>query len=429
MKNVLFIVYYFPPMGGSGVQRPLKFIKYLRDFDWNPIVIAPEPGAYHTFDNSLQLELDTLGVERHRVAAQTPFHIMGKSAHKVNFIPEWVARQLRKVSTLFYLPDNKTGWITPAIEMASKVIENRNIDVIFSTAPPYSNHIIAQELKSKYQLPVIADFRDDWLDSHLIQYPTCWHYNKMAGIEEKCLNKMDALTVINKKLKESFQKRISQQTPVYVLPQGYDPEDFSYDVGSEKNSIHSDKLVFLYSGIFYGENQPDTFLKAMSNVIHKDKELKGKIEIWFQGGLTIRHINLIKKLGLQEITKNLGYVEHHEAVSNLSKADVLWFIIGQKKNYDYVTTGKFFEYIASHKPIFGLVRDGLITEYLRSYNAHFIAHPENVGAIAEQIQIIYRKWVNKTFSKVNTAFVKQFNRKEITSELCNVLEACLNKSC
>ncbi|MEX2397440.1 MAG: hypothetical protein WD491_10455, partial [Balneolales bacterium] len=89
-RNVLFIVYYFPPMGSSGVQRPLKFVKYLREFGWNPIIIAPEPGAYHTFDKSLQQELDQMNIKIHRVGAKTPFHLLGKNARQINYIPDRV---------------------------------------------------------------------------------------------------------------------------------------------------------------------------------------------------------------------------------------------------------------------------------------------------------------------------------------------------
>lgn len=425
MRNVLFVVYYFPPMGASGVQRPLKFIKYLRQFGWNPIVITPNPGAYQRFDYSLQTELEKLDIEIHRVDAKTPFHIVGKSARKIDYIPDSLARIFRGISSFFWLPDNKIGWIEPAVEKSREIIHNKNINLIYSTAPPYSNHLIAKQLKEEFGLPVILDFRDDWLESHLIHYPTRWHRNKMAKIEQDCLLASDAIVTINKKMKESFESRY-KNNPVYVIPQGYDPDDFilfKEDKLNESDSNH--KLKFMYSGIFYDENQPDSFLKGLALFFKKYPDLKNEIEIWFQGGLEKRHLDLVERLGLKGILKNLGYLPHKQAVVNLLKMDVLWFIVGKYKNYQYVTTGKFFEYIATKKPILGLVKKSIIFDYLSDYQASYIADPYDVESIVEQIQLIFESWKNGKLKNANEGFIEQFNRKKLTSELCNIFEHSL----
>ena len=171
------------------MQRPLKFVKYLRQYGWNPIVLAPEPGMYHTFDESLERELDEMDIEVHRVKGGTPFHKLGGKSKQVSFIPEWLNKPLRIVSSFFWLPDNKIGWIKPAFAKAHELIAKHSIDAIFSTAAPYSNHIIAAQLKQNTGLPVVMDMRDDWLESHLITYPTGYHKKKMAHIEQATLSK------------------------------------------------------------------------------------------------------------------------------------------------------------------------------------------------------------------------------------------------
>jgi len=420
MKNVLFIVYYFPPMGSSGVQRPLKFIKYLRNYGWNPIVLAPQPGAYHTFDQSLQEELDSLEVEVHRVDAKTPFHYLGKSPQTVNFIPDRIARLGRLASSFFWLPDNKTGWIAPAVQKGEEIIRDNKIDLIFSTAPPYSNHLIATTLKKKYQLPVILDFRDDWLESHLITYPTRYHKKKMARIEHECLNHADAVTVLNNKMIESFRSRTDNDKPIYLIEQGFDPDDFDYEQRELTNEFKPVKMRFLYSGIFYGDNQPDPFLKALYIALEEKDEMKDDIELMFQGGLEQRHLQLINELGLKNLTHNLGYVPHRESTNNLLKADVLWLIVGMRKNYEYVTTGKFFEYITTEKPILGLAREGVLTRYLENYKAGYIAHPGNIDEIKKVILEIYTDWKEKRLPSPDEEFINRFNRKKITEKLAKI---------
>jgi glycosyltransferase involved in cell wall biosynthesis len=428
LRNVLFIVYYFPPMGSSGVQRPLKFIKYLQDYGWNPIVLAPHPGAYHTFDQSLQEELDSLDVEVHRVDAKTPFHYLGKSHQTVNFIPDRFARLGRSVSSFFWLPDNKTGWIAPAVQKGEEIIQNTKIDLIFSTAPPYSNHLIAVKLKKKYQLPVILDFRDDWLESHLITYPTRYHKKKMARIEHECLKYSDAVTVLNDKMIESFSSRTDNDKPIYLIEQGFDPDDFDYKRRESTNEISPVKLRFLYNGIFYGDNQPDPFLKALDMALQEKDEMKEEIELMFQGGLEQRHLQLINELGLKNLTHNLGFIPHRESIDNLLKADILWLIVGMKKNYEYVTTGKFFEYITTAKPILGLAKKGVLTKYLENYKAGYIAHPEKPDAIKKVIFEIYTDWKENRLPIPDEEFIHHFNRKKITEKLAKVFTEHANCS-
>ncbi|MCA1802442.1 MAG: glycosyltransferase, partial [Rhodothermaceae bacterium] len=205
--RVLFIVYYLPPMGSSGVQRPLKLIKYLPQFGWEPVVVAPEPGVYHTFDESLTQELIESGAEVHRVAGKTLFHSTGGQAMGLSSLPESARRVLRSVSSWFYLPDNKRGWIRPAISECDKIIEQGSIDIIFSTAPPYSNHLIAADLGKRYNIPVVMDFRDDWLGSHLLNMPTSMHRQKMAQLEKKTLQQASLITAINKTMLLSLKSR------------------------------------------------------------------------------------------------------------------------------------------------------------------------------------------------------------------------------
>ena len=160
MKNVLFIVYYFPPMGGSGVQRPLKFVKYLKEYGWNPIVLTPEPGMYQIFDDTLLKEVEETEVEVHRVQGNTPFHLMGSSANNTGLVTGKKATILRAISRLMFFPDNKKGWIKTGYKKGLELLKSKEIDLIFSTTPPFSNNILAHKLSEETGIPFVIDYRD-----------------------------------------------------------------------------------------------------------------------------------------------------------------------------------------------------------------------------------------------------------------------------
>ncbi len=416
MKNVLFIVYYFPPMGGSGVQRPLKFIKYLPKYGWHPIVVTPEPGMYHTFDESLAEELTKMDVEIHRVNARTPFHLAGTTAREVNFIPDKIAKIVRYISNFFLLPDNKIAWIKPAVEEIRNIISAKNIDVIFSTAPPYSNHLIGAEIRKEFDIPLVLDFRDDWLENHLVSYPTRFHKKKMAKIESECLKTADKIIALNDSMKKSIESRLTNPVSVDVIPHGYDLEDFA----DKYPDMHQGKFWMLYSGLFYGENQPDTFLKAVAQALEFAPYMREHLVLQFQGGLDQRHQSLITELSLTDITRDLGYVKHEEAVKNLINADVLWFIVGHKRNYEKVTIGKMYEYMAAKKPILALIREGAAAEQLRKYGASYIVNPENIRDLAAKILEIWDQWKNGIIPVTNSLFVTQYDREKLTEDLADV---------
>lgn len=412
MKNVLFIVYYFPPMGGSGVQRPLKFVKYLRDYGWNPIILCPDPGAYHTFDDSLNNELEKLNLEIHRVGGNTPLHLAGD---KRITLPPFVENPLRKLSSFFWLPDNKKGWIQPGFEKAIQLIKEKQIEVVFSTAAPYSNLVLAARLKSQTDVKVVMDLRDEWLDSHLIHYATSWHKKKMAQIEKDTLGHADVVTVINQAYKESFGARFPEKD-IQVVTQGFDPADFEESSGPKKST----KLKILYSGLFYGQRTPENFLTAFKNLTDRKPEIKNLVELQFQGGLTEETLQLVSRLGLQNTITDFGYVDHKTAVQNLMDADVLWLMVGHLKNAEKVTVGKMFEYFGAQKPILALIPDGDSRSLLNLYQASYYAHPSDLSEIEAALTKICTDFTNDQLPKPDTSFVALYNRKNIAGELAQI---------
>lgn len=402
-------------MGGSGVQRPLKFVKYLREFGWNPMILCPQPGAYHTFDESLQNELDRLNLEVHRVEGNTLFHFSGQNKKQV-VVQNTLARILRWFSMFFYLPDNKKSWIKPGLEKALKLIEKNEIELVFSSAPPYSNLVLAREIKEKTGLPVVMDLRDDWVESHLIKYPTDWHKNKMKQLEIDTLVKADALLTINERIADSLQSRVLKE--VKVIGHGYDPEDFESIPAFMHGSPQ--KISFLYSGSFYPDSRPDSFLKAIAELIKQKPELGEIIELQFQGGLSSEHWKLINQLNLADLVVDYGYVNHDIAIKNLLKAHVLWLNIGQEKNPQIISLGKTSEYFATKKPILGLVPEGAARDMLLEYGNSFIAEPYNIPDIKKQVITILDKFKTKDWTKPSEEFIQTFDRRVLAKQLSDI---------
>jgi len=405
-------------MGGSGVQRPVKFAKYLKRFGWEPIVVAPEPGIYHTFDESLSKELNDAGIRIERVQNSALLKAGKKSINPSHSKP-WKAALLKWITSWFFLPDNKKGWIDDAVKKCVELTESESISALFATAPPYSNLIAAQRVKAKTGLPVIMDLRDDWLESHLINYPTRWHYNKMKRLESDTLKIPDHITVVNSYYKSKIKDRLGKDSPdITVIPNGFDRETFAANDSSGKNR----KFVILYSGLFYGSRKPDWFLKSVKKVMEEHDDFSKHVQLWFQGGLNQSHRKTINDLGLREFVTDFGYLEHHNAVGNVMKADVLFLTLGERRHIDAVTPGKVFEYMGSKKPILAYIPEGVTRSLLDKYGAASCVSITDVDGGADAILKFYEMWKTNSLPSGSDEFIQSFDRLNLTEQLSAILD-------
>lgn len=405
-------------MGGSGVQRPVKFAKYLRKFGWEPIVVAPDPDIYHTFDDSLTQELNKSSVRVERVHNSRLIRAAKKS---IDPTPQktWKAKVIKLITSWFFLPDNKKGWINDAVKRSLEIIEEEPISAIFATAPPYSNLIVARRIKEETGLPVVMDLRDDWLESHLIHYPTRWHYDKMKKIETDTLSRADHITVVNSHYKSKIEVRLGESSPdISVIPNGYDRENFDHTVPV----IDDDVFSILYSGMFYGSRKPDWFLQAIIKVMQRNPKFKDHIQLRFQGGLNESQWKVINDYGLSDIVLDYGYLEHQEAVQNVVSADVLFLTLGDRKNISSVTPGKVFEYIGSLKPILAFIPDGVTRSLLNEYGAALSVGIKDVDAGADAIETFYQAWKHNELPQGDPEFAKSFERSFLTRQLSDILD-------
>ena len=415
MFKVLVLAYYFPPMGLSGVQRTLKFTKYMSRFNWEPTVITAGATGYFAHDESLMKEANEADINIIRVGGKDPNSVL-KNKGSIKMPREWIRKLYSNVSKTFFIPDNKKFWAMKAYKAAREELKKNNYDAIFVSAPPFSSFIEAVKLKEEFDLPLIVDYRDLWFGNHFAFNPTPYHKYKHKKLEDPALRKSDKVIVINRRIKE----RLLLQYPflsfedVMIIPQGYDPEDFEKVPAIPKGN---NKLHILYSGIFYEKITPKYFLKAFKKLTVENPEVAGNIELHFVGHFRKENQKLVKKLYLQEFVKEHGYLNHLYAMQKIKSADVLWAMVGNGPGYETVSTGKLFEYFGSKKPVILCAPDGAAKSAAEEYGAAFIVEPDDVNGIKNIFIKLNELYKKNDLPVPNEDFVEKHNRIYLTEEL------------
>ncbi|MDT8323692.1 MAG: glycosyltransferase family 4 protein [Bacteroidota bacterium] len=421
--RVLVIAYYFPPLGLSGVQRTLKFVKYLPQFGWQPVVLTVEDRGYFAKDESLLAELEGLDIEVIRTPSLDPLHFFRKKG--VVRMPSGKSLGLLgKLSQAVFIPDNKRGWKKHAVQAALDAVAARPVDVIFATAPPYTDFLIGSEIKKRTGTPLVVDYRDAWLENPLHFYPTPLHRALHRRMEQRVLRTADRILSINRPIKE----RILTGYPfishgdVSILSQGFDQDDFRH---VRRQRPQNAPLRFLYSGTFYYNRSPEAFLRALRMLFDREPGLVRDVEAHFVGSAREEDQRLVDKLGLTRTVTMHGYLPHREAVQHLVDADVLWMTIGHGRGEEMMSTGKLYEYLGARKPILACVPEGAAHQTLVRSGAAFFAPPDDSAAIAEQLHTLYALHKSDRLPVPTYAYVEQFERRNLTGQLATLFASLL----
>lgn len=421
IRRVLVVAYYFPPMGLSGVQRTAKFVRYLAHFGWQPEVLTVEPGGYFAYDSSLLEEVEAAGVPIHRTRSLDPTQLFGKHT-TVTPPAEPTRRTLSAWSQWGFVPDNKVGWLPFAVAKGKKLHIQRNFDALFATAPPYTALLVAARLQRLTGVPLVLDFRDDWLENPRHVYPTPVHRWLHRRLERRVVQASQHLVAINPPIAEALRRRHPDGPPVRVLPQGFDPADFQHP------PLPNDprKLRLVYTGVFYDAQTPDPFLHGLAQFLARHPEARSHLEAVFVGLLPAASQHLVEALNLSDVVRYEGYLAHREAVAWQQSAAVLWMTIGRRAGAEVISTGKLYEYFGARKPILALVPEGTARAELQRYGADRIVEPDDVPGISEALAGWYAAWQQGTLPVPDEAFVQQFDRLRLAGELAALLTALVS---
>jgi len=415
MFKVLVISYYFPPMGLSGVQRTLKFVKYMKSNNWEPTVLTTSSAGYYAHDSSLLDEAKHANIRIIRVNGRDVNSMISKMG-TVKIPAEIIRKTLSRISNTFFIPDNKKGWANKAIIEASKILTEEKFDLIFVSAPPFSSINMAVELKKKFNIPLIIDYRDLWYGNQFGFYPTPFHSYLHKKMEYKALKAADMVISTNRKMKEKIINRYQFLTfeDIYIIPHGYDPADFENLRSEQKPNT---KMRLTYSGIFYEFITPKYFLNAFKKLSIERPDVTANIELHFIGYLRNENKKLVRKLELQDSVKEYGYLDHKESLVKLMSSDVLWMMVGNGRNADTISSGKLYEYFGTRKPVLASLPEGALKAAALEYKASFITQPDDVDEIKNCILKIYELYSKNNLPVPDEEFILKHRRDFLTEQL------------
>lgn len=357
MKKVLLLTYYWPPGSGPGVQRWLKFCKYLPQFGIEPTVITVKNGSYPNEDTSLEKDIPR---DLHVIKTETfePFAIYnllrGKKGKAVEVglgnlknKPGLFSQFANYIRANFFIPDARVGWNRYSYQAALKAMGASKPDVIITTGPPHSTHLVGQQLQKEHQLKWVADFRDPW---------TTIYYNALLNrtpsskakdqrLEDSVLANCDLLIVPTPGMAKEFEGRAKK---IAFIPNGYDSDDFK----SNDISIFSDKLIISYTGNFK-ENQN---LEHLWHALKAVKQLHPECDIQFQftGNVHPAILESIAQVGIADQVIVNPFVDHAKAIELMKRSHVLLLPIPNSSGNELILTGKIFEYLAARRPILSI---------------------------------------------------------------------------
>ena len=417
--KVLIITYYWPPAGGSGVQRWLKFVKYLQNFDIEPIVYTVDNANYPKEDSSLLNEFpENIKVLKQPIWEPTDlFFWKKKSEQKKDISNSTNSEFLSFIRGNFFIPDPKVFWVKRSVKFLNNYLKENNVDVIISTGPPHSMHLIAKKLHQKHRLKWIADLRDPWTDLYYNREfkQLLFAKNKNKKLETSVLKKADCVLTVSNSLKKEFAKKAKR---VAVITNGFDDE-----VLTKGLVVLDKKFTISYIGLLPKQSNPKLLFKVLSTLSLENSDFKKDLEIKFIGDIS-EDVNIeINSYDLSANTSFIGYVSHEKAIDYQKKSQVLLLLIPNIEKSEGILTGKLFEYLTAKRPILAIGPEtGDLSEILKNTNAGVVLNFDNEERLTSEIRKLYSQYKTGNL-KVDSKNIEQYHRKELTNSLSEIIKS------
>ena len=423
--KVLIVTYYWPPSGGSGVQRWLKFVKYLQESGIEPVVYTVSNPTYPILDTSLENDIPTdIKVLKQPIWEPNNFLRLFKrnqkneSAGFLNPNPTFFGKMLQYIRANYFIPDARKFWVKPSVKYLEKYLSENPVDAIITTGPPHSLHLIGLELKMKLPLKWISDFRDPWTEiDYFEQLPlTKKAKKKHHQLEEEVLRCSDAVLVIGKTMKEKFQQFSDS---IYVLANGFDTE------GNQKETRLDSDFTITHIGLMNADRNPYSFWKAIKELSNENEAFAKEYKIQLVGKVASEVTRLIKELKLENVT-DIGYVSHKEVNVYQCKSQVLLLAVNNVKSAKGIITGKIFEYLQAKRPILAIGPvDGDLAEIINDTNAGVIVDFNDVNTIKAELLKMYDLYKENNL-KVDSKNIHQYHRKNLTKRLSEIIKETIS---
>lgn len=419
-KKVLIVLYYWPPAGGPGVQRWLKFIKYLPEFGYQPIVYCPENPSYPITDKSLIAEIPkSITVLKQPIKEPYRFaSFLSKRSSKTissGVIPDkkkqsLVERLLLFVRGNFFIPDARKNWVKPSVNFLSNYITKYNIGTVITTGPPHSLHLIGLRLKQVCNIDWITDFRDPWttIGYHKNLKLLPFAKKKHIKLESEVLNTADKIIVTSYHTKNEFSKKTNK--PIQVITNGYDTTSVSVEAKDLKFSIS-------HIGSLLSERNPEVLWKVFSELIKENNDFRSSFELNLVGVVSDAIVNSIKANGLERYLNLVGYVNHEDAIAFQQKSQVLLLIEINSEDTKAIIPGKLFEYMVSETPILAIgPKNSDVEKIIKSTNTGVYFTYASEQELKKQLLNYFENFKNKALKSYPIGLQK-YSRKALTESL------------
>jgi hypothetical protein len=426
-KKVLILTYYWPPSGGSGVQRWLKFVRYLRETGWEPVVYTALNGEYPVMDEKLLAEVPE-GVQVIRTPIWEPYKLYkrftgGKKNERVvsgflseNKKPSFTSRISMWVRGNLFVPDARKFWIRPSIKYLRHWLAENPVQAIVSTGPPHSMHLIGLGLHRSTGIPWLADFRDPWTNIDFYQdlRLSRWADGKHHRLEKKVVTTASRVVVVGNQMKVEFEQIGSRK--VDVITNGYDEADIPADV-----SAPDETFSLVHIGMMGQTRNHEALWKVLGRLVSENPLFGERFRLRLAGKVDVGVKEMLTRYGLTDKTEFIDYVSHGEAIAMQSRAQLLLLAVNDTPNAKGVITGKIFEYLAARRPVFCIgPPDGDAAEVLRLAGAGLTSGFRHEAAM-RSILLHYFELYLAGKNTVQATGVEQYSRKALTHTLAGIL--------
>lgn len=423
-KKILIISYYWPPAGGPGVQRWLKFVKYLPDFAIEPHVYVPDNPTYPLLDEKLVDEVSNKAI----IIKQPIFEPYGLasvfSKNKTKKISSGIMPHQKKQSFVeklllwvrgnVFIPDARVFWVKPSVTFLKRYLKEHQIDTIITTGPPHSLHLIGLQLKKELNITWLADFRDPWttIGYHKQLKLSSWAARKHKALEKEVMNSCDQLIVTSPTTKIEFEAITTK--PIEVITNGYDLEQVS------KKPL-DEKFTLAHIGSLLSARNPIILWKALQELILENEAFKLQFQLKLIGAVSNEVLQSIAEFGLNNHLNYLGYLPHDESIIEQRSSQVLLLIEIDSEETKCIVPGKLFEYMVSERPIIAIgPAKADFAQIIKETNTGTFFTYDELESLKAQIQLCFEQYQQNNL-KVFPVGLQQYSRKALTEKLAKLL--------
>ena len=437
-KRVLVVSYYFPPSGGPGVQRILKFVKYLPEFGFDPAVLTVAGGDYPARDESLVDEIPN-GVAVLRTRIPEPYGLYRKltgkqkgSAVDVNVnrprgqrLPA-SERAAEWVRGMLFVPDARVGWLATGLRPGIEFARRLGTDIVYSSSPPYTCALLGRAIARGAGVPWVPELRDPWTD--FLSAPRRPEPARMFDrrLERSVYRDAPRLVVAWPGIATDLEAKYPGEdtSKVRLIPNGYDPEDLE-----GMAPVRNPRFTVVYTGSLYGVRNPETFLEAVGRLLVRGDMDRERVRIRFVGRCGEEVRAMFRREEIASVVEETGYLSHAESVAELLGAHALLVVVDDTPGSEHIVPGKVYEYLGARRPILAVGPEGDVARLIRSIGAGRALARSDVEGIAGAVLELYREWLGSgtTTFRGNSQLVEQQSRRERTRDLARVMTEVLEE--